>query len=61
MPLARSDDGRWFLVMSYENGTTGWVASELFETISGDTNALPTIAPLTPKSSNEFGENQMSV
>jgi hypothetical protein len=47
-PLARSDDGRWFLVISPESGMTGWVANELFETISGDPKTLPTVAPFSP-------------
>lgn len=46
-PMARSDDGRWFLVISTESGMTGWVANELFETISGDPKTLPTVAPFS--------------
>lgn len=47
-PLARSNDDRWFLVISLENGVTGWVASELFEAIGGDPKTLPTVAPGSP-------------
>ena len=47
-PLVQSVDGRWFLVISQENAITGWVASELFETVSGDPKTLPTVAPTAP-------------
>lgn len=47
-PLVRSVDGRWLLVVSSDNGMTGWVANELFEIISGDPKILPTVAPVSP-------------
>lgn len=47
-PLIVSTDGRWFLVIIQENGSTGWVANELFETVSGDVKTLPTVAPTSP-------------
>lgn len=47
-PLVQSTEGRWFLVISQENGFTGWVASELFETVSGDPKTLPTVPSTAP-------------
>lgn len=47
-PIARSEDERWILVVSLDAGTTGWVAGELFETISGDPKLLPTVVPVPP-------------
>jgi hypothetical protein len=47
-PLVRSEDGRWLLIVGLEQGITGWVASELFETVSGDLKILPTIVPMPP-------------
>lgn len=52
-PVARSEDGRWFLVISFESGVTGWVANELFETISGDPKILPTVAPFSPPATGQ--------
>ena len=46
-PLAQSVDGRWFLIVSPENGVTGWVANELFERISGDFTQLPISGPVS--------------
>jgi hypothetical protein len=47
-PVARSEDGRWLLVISTEGEITGWVASELLETVGGDPKTLPTVVPITP-------------
>lgn len=46
--IARSEDGKWFLVINPGNEATLWVSGPLLETMSGDPMTLPMVATTSP-------------